>query len=275
LKKNKTGFREKFIHQAQKASSFLCVGLDSDINKIPKHLKQSDDPIFEFNKSIIDATKDIVCAYKPNLAFYAAYGLKGYESLIKTVNYIPESIPVILDAKMNDIGNTAEMYAASVFNELQCDSVTFNPYMGFDSIEPFTHFEGKSVFALCLTSNSGSKDFQYMISDGKTVYEQVMNKLVEWKNKTGFEIGAVVGATHSEELKHLREIAPDTLFLIPGIGSQGGDLEKVCKYSGIKNYLALINVSRNVIYAGDGKDFATEVKKAAIKIRDEINSFID
>lgn len=274
MKNSKIGFREKYKKTVDKNNSFLCVGLDTDITKIPVYLKNCDDPVFEFNKKIIDATKELVCAYKPNLAFYTANGLKGYNSLVKTIAYIGNDIPIILDAKINDIGNTAQMYAQSVFQALNCDSVTLNPYMGFDSIEPFTHFEGKCVFSLCLTSNSGSNDFQYISFNGKPFYELVMNKLVEWKNNTGFEIGAVVGATHPEELKTLREIAPDTLFLIPGIGSQGGDLEKVCKYSKINKYLALINVSRNVIYAGTGVNFDVDVNKAALQIRNEINSLI-
>jgi orotidine-5'-phosphate decarboxylase len=264
-------FKQNLSLAMEKNKSFLCVGLDTDINKIPSHLKDFGDPIFEFNKQIIDATKDLVCSYKPNLAFYAAFGTKGIESLIKTVDYIPSSIPVIIDAKVGDIGNTANMYAKFLYTELKADAVTVNPYMGFDSIEPFISEKGKGVFALCLTSNSGSKDFQYLECRGKSFYKNVMDKLIYFRNNGADELGAVVGATHPDELKELRETAEDMLFLIPGVGSQGGDTEKVCTASNAAAKLALINVSRAVIYAGNDEDFAKKANLAALSFKNEIN----
>ena len=267
-------FTDKYKAIAKKNNSFLCVGLDTDINKIPEHLKKLDDPVFDFNKNIIDATKDLVCAYKPNLAFYEAIGEKGISSLKKTIEYIPKDIPIILDAKRGDIGNTASMYAKFIFEELNGDAVTVNPYMGYDSVEPFLRYKDKGVIALCLTSNSGSKDFQYFTSEGVHLYEKVMQKFVEWKNKGASQLCAVVGATHPDELKKLREIASDIIFLIPGIGTQGGDVEKVVKNSNVSDYLGIINVSRKIIFASDGKDFANKARESAINYKEMINSFI-
>lgn len=266
-------FTNKYKAIAKKNNSFLCVGLDSDISKIPVHLKDTDDPVFEFNKNIIDATKDLVCAYKPNLAFYEAIGEKGIVSLKKTIDYIPDEIPVILDAKRGDIGNTASMYAKFIFEELKGDAVTVNPYMGYDSVEPFLRYKEKGVIALCLTSNSGSKDFQYFTSEGVHLYEKVMQKFVEWKNEGATELCAVVGATHPDELKKLRDIAPDIIFLIPGIGTQGGDVEKVVINSKVSKYLGIINVSRKIIFAGNDKDYAKKAREAAVEYNKMINSY--
>ncbi len=267
-------FRDKFLNIAKKNHSYLCVGLDVDVEKFPVKLKDAHDNLFLFNKEIIDATKDFVCAYKPNFAFYFAYGLSGLETLKRTIEYIPEEIPVILDIKANDIGNTANMYSKGIFNEMNSDAMTMNPYMGIDSIQPFLNKTEKYIFALCLTSNSGSKDFQYLDTCGKKLYVRVMEKLFLWHNDFGGNLGAVVGATHSEELKELRDIAGDMIFLIPGVGSQGGDVKKVVKNAKISEGLGIINVSRKVLYASDKDDFAQKARESASNYRDMINAYI-
>lgn len=267
-------FTKKFQNCSKKNKSYLCVGLDTDINKLPENIKNGKDSLFTFNKEIIDATKDIVCAYKPNYAFYSAHGREGLDALKKTINYIPDDIPVILDAKVNDIGNTAKMYAKTVFTEFEADAVTYNPYMGSDTIDPFLEYKDRGVISLCLTSNPGSKDFQYLNVDGKPLYQRVMEKLVEWKSKKSEEICAVVGATHPDEIKLLRNIAPDMIFLIPGVGSQGGDVKKVVENAKISRQLGIINVSRKIIYADNGANFAEEARKAALNYKDMINSYL-
>ncbi len=240
-------FIDRLKNVSKKNNSLLCIGLDVDLNKIPKQHST----IFEFNKAIIDATKDLVCAYKPNIAFYEMYGIKGIEALIQTIDYIHKfDIPVILDAKRGDIGNSSAAYAKAVFEVYKADAVTVSPYMGYDSVKPFIDYKDKGVFVLCLTSNPGAKDFQ------PPVYKAVAKKFGD--------CGLVVGATKPEELKEIRRIAPNALLLIPGVGAQGGDLESIVKIGG-KNII--INASRSIIYADDPR-------KAAQTLRDQINEKI-
>ncbi|MDH4222248.1 MAG: orotidine-5'-phosphate decarboxylase, partial [candidate division Zixibacteria bacterium] len=221
-------FIQKLKSASSKNNSLLCVGLDTELEKIPKFLLVEKDPIFSFNQKIIDATKDLVCAYKPNLAFYEVYGIKGLEALKKTCEYVPEDIPIILDAKRGDIGNTSKMYAKAIFEEFKADGVTLNPYLGEDSLSPFLEYEDKGCFILCLTSNAGAKDFQLLNFEGKPLYKIVAEKILNW-NKKG-NCGLVVGATYPEQLKEIREMAEELPILIPGVGAQKGDAEKTVKY---------------------------------------------
>jgi len=265
-------FIEKLKKASQKNNSLLCIGLDTDLDKIPKLLLNEKDPIFCFNKKIIDSTSDLVCAYKPNLAFYEAYGIKGLEALKKTCEYIPKDIPVILDAKRGDIGNTSKMYARAIFDEFKSDGVTLNPYLGEDSLSPFLGYEDKCSFILCLTSNAGAKDFQLQEVGGKPLYKVVAEKVLSW-NKNG-NCGLVVGATYAEQLKEIREIAEDLPILIPGVGAQKGDVELTVKYGTDKNgELAIINSSRGIIYASSDKDFAQSARVEAKRLRDLFNSY--
>ena len=251
------------IQQIKKKKSFLCIGLDVDLNKIPAHLLKEDDPIFAFNKAIIDATHHLCVAYKPNTAFYEAYGLKGWRSLEKTIKYLNEKHPeifTIADAKRGDIGNTSTMYAKAFFEDLAFDSVTVAPYMGKDSVEPFLAFENKHTILLALTSNQGAFDFQTKIIDGKELYKQVLETSKTWKNSENLMY--VVGATKAEYLADIRKIIPDSFLLVPGVGAQGGNLQDVCKY-GMNNSIGLlINSSRGIIYASNNENFA---KAAALK----------
>ena len=219
--------RAALFQQILSKQSFLCIGLDSDVNRIPKHLHDFDDPVFEFNKRIIDATQDLCIAYKPNIAFYEALGAKGWESLGKTLDYIPKDHFTIADAKRGDIGNTSRLYAKAFFETLNFDSVTVAPYMGIDSVSPFLEFENKTVILLALTSNKGSLDFQFAQQNdtGKPLYEKVMRTAKEWGNTDNLMF--VVGATHPEKFNEIRQIAPEHFLLVPGIGAQGGDLESV------------------------------------------------
>jgi len=252
-------------------NSLLCVGLDVTPERIPPHLMKNDDPIFRFNKQIIDATADLVVAYKLNLAFYESLGSEGWNILKRTLSYIPEGILKIGDGKRGDIGYTAEKYAQGLF-ALGFDIVTVNPYLGRDSIAPFIQDEKKGVFVLCLTSNPGSQNFQYLLFDGKSLYQRVAEKIVQWNEKGN--CGLVVGATHPAELREIRDIAPDLPFLIPGIGAQGGNLEaSVLAGTDKEGEMAIINSSRGIIYASDGKDFSNAARKEAVKLRDEINRF--
>ena len=249
----------------ERNESLVCVGLDVDLAKISKELLISEDPIFDFNKRIIDSTSDLVCAYKPNIAFYEMYGIYGMSSLIRTIEYIPDDIPVILDAKRGDIGHTAQAYAKSVFEIYKADSTTINPYLGYDSVKPFIEYRDKGVFILCLTSNAGYKDFQACDEDSLPLYKHVAIHVKEW-NIYG-NCGLVVGATKPEELKEIRELAGDMPILIPGVGAQGGDLEHSVKYGVTKKgNRAIINSSRGIIYAEDPA-------KAAKQLRDDINRY--
>ena len=267
-------FKEKLGKIVKKNNSLLCVGLDIDKDKMPKFLfEKSKSPFFDFNKYIIDATKDLVCAYKLNMAFYEALGVKGFELLAKTVDFIPKNLVVILDGKRNDIGNTAKKYAFSLFEAFHADAVTVNPYLGFDGVEPFLEYKDKCTFVLCRTSNSSAVDFQDVKSEGKPLYQFVAEKIKEW-NAVGC-CGAVVGATYPDELRMIRGILGDEVpLLIPGVGKQGGDVEKTVKFGTNKRgEMAVINSSRGIIYAGFGKDFADKARNSALMLRDEINSY--
>lgn len=254
--------REELAAQIRQKQSYLCVGLDADISRLPRHLLDRGDPVFEFNKAIIDATKDLCVAYKPNLAFYEALGSKGWESLRKTLDYIPEEHFTIADAKRGDIGNTSRLYAQAFFGEMGFDAVTVAPYMGVDSVKPFLEFEGKWVILLALTSNKGSRDFQFdWQENGQPLYEKVMRKAQEWG--TPGNLMYVVGATHPEKFKEIREIAPHHFLLVPGVGAQGGDLEALTRHGANSEVGLLVNSSRGIIFASEGEDFAEKARAAA------------
>ena len=266
---------EQLYNQIQEKKSFLCVGLDVDLNKIPKHLLAFEDPIFEFNKAIIDATHDLCVSYKPNTAFYEAYGIKGWMSLQKTIAYINENYPeifTIADAKRGDIGNTSSMYAKAFFEDLNFDSVTVAPYMGKDSVEPFLAFEDKHTIMLALTSNEGAFDFQTLNVDGKEMYKQVLETSKTWKNSENLMY--VVGATKAEYFTEIRKIVPNSFLLAPGVGAQGGSLSEVCKYGMNSNVGLLINSSRGIIYASNGTDFAEKAREEAMKIQQEMEQIL-
>ena len=270
---------KELIAQIKIKKSFLCIGLDVDLSKIPSHLLAFEDPIFEFNKAIIDATHDLAVSYKPNTAFYEAYGIKGWLSLQKTINYINEKHPeifTIADAKRGDIGNTSSMYAKAFFEDLNFDSVTVAPYMGKDSVEPFLEFENKHTIMLALTSNEGAFDFQTLnvpeVSGGKELYKQVLEISKTWKNSENLMY--VVGATKAEYFTDIRKIVPDSFLLVPGVGAQGGSLSEVCKYGMNDNVGLLINSSRAIIYASNGTDFAEKARAEALKMQQEMEAII-
>ena len=268
--------QNQLISEIQKKQSFLCIGLDVDLNKIPQHLLKEEDPIFAFNKSIIDATHHLCVAYKPNTAFYEAYGLMGWKSLEKTINYLNEKHPeifTIADAKRGDIGNTSTMYAKAFFEDLAFDSVTVAPYMGKDSVEPFLAFENKHTILLALTSNEGAFDFQTKIVDGKELYKQVLETSKTWKNSENLMY--VVGATKAEYLADIRKIIPDSFLLVPGVGAQGGNLQDVCKYGMNGNVGLLINSSRDILYASNKNDFALAAAKKAEELQKEMQVILD
>jgi len=261
----------QLTQQIQLKKSFLCIGLDVDLNKIPKHLIKTEDPIFEFNKAIIDATHDLCVSYKPNTAFYEACGLKGWQSLEKTINYINQNYPeifTIADAKRGDIGNTSSMYAKAFLEDLNFDSVTVAPYMGKDSVEPFLAFENKHTILLALTSNEGAFDFQTLALNGKKLYEQVLETSKSWKNAENLMY--VVGATKAEYFAEIRKIVPDSFLLVPGVGAQGGNLQDVCKYGMNDQIGLLINSSRGIIYASNQEDFAQKAREEAMKLQGEM-----
>ncbi|WP_417289785.1 orotidine-5'-phosphate decarboxylase [Corallibacter sp.] len=262
---------QQLTQQIQKKKSFLCIGLDVDLNKIPQHLLQEEDPIFAFNKAIIDATHHLCVAYKPNTAFYEAYGLKGWKALEKTINYINQNHPeifTIADAKRGDIGNTSSMYAKAFFEDLAFDSVTVAPYMGKDSVEPFLAFENKHTILLALTSNQGAFDFQTKIIDGKEVYKHVLETSKTWQNSENLMY--VVGATKAEFLADIRQIIPNSFLLVPGVGAQGGNLQDVCKYGMNDRVGLLINSSRGIIYASNQDDFAQAAAKKAEALQQDM-----
>ena len=264
--------RQTLIEQIISKKSFLCVGLDPDVNKIPAHLKDTSDPVFEFNKIIIDATKDLCVAYKPNLAFYECLGKKGWESLEKTMEYIPKDIFTIADAKRGDIGNTSKMYARTFFEYFDFDAVTVAPYMGEDSVTPFLEFTDKWVILLGLTSNKGSQDFQQILNqNGKKLYISVIEKAQEWGNPSNLMF--VVGATHPESFNELRSLARDYFFLVPGVGTQGGSLDEVVRNGKNRDIGLLVNSSREIIYAGNGPDFHTDVRNEAIKLQLQMSKY--
>lgn len=265
--------RDFLYEQILKKQSFLCVGLDTDPEKIPAHLLELDDPIFEFNKTIIDSTADLAVAYKPNIAFYEALGPKGMESLKKTIDYIPDEIMVIADAKRGDIGNTSRLYAKSFYEYYNADAITVAPYMGSDSVQPFLEYEGKWVIILGLTSNKGSADFQHLkLEDGQDLYEQVLKTCSSYGNED--QIIFVVGATQASYFSKIREIIPDHFLLVPGVGAQGGSLEDVCKYGMNDQVGLLINSSRGIIYAGSDQNFGDAAREAAIEIQEVMAKFL-
>jgi orotidine-5'-phosphate decarboxylase len=269
--------REELVAQIKSKKTFLCVGLDPDLEKIPPHILKSEDPIFTFNKAIIDATHEHCVAYKPNSAFYEAYGLKGWISLTKTIAYLNEYYPdhfTIADAKRGDIGNTSAMYAKAFFQELNFDSITVAPYMGSDSVKPFLQFKNKWTILLALTSNEGAFDFQTeeLSASGKRMFEKVLETSAQWG--TPANMMYVVGATKAEMLAEIRKRIPDHFLLVPGIGAQGGSLGEVCKYGLNKDCGLLINSSRGILYAGKGEDFNDKAKKEAGKIHEEMKHFL-
>jgi len=269
---------QDLVNQIHKKQSFLCVGLDTDLDKIPTHLLELEDPIFEFNKAIIDATNTFCVAYKPNIAFYEAYGVKGWQALQKTIEYININYPevfTIADAKRGDIGNTSTRYAKAFFEDLSFDSVTIAPYMGKDSVEPFLAFENKHTILLALTSNEGAYDFQTKNFDGIELYKHVLKTSQQYKGSGNLMY--VVGATKAEFLKDIREIVPDSFLLVPGVGAQGGSLKDVCTYGMNKQVGLLVNSSRGIIYASNGEDYADVAKKKAkelqIQMQEELKRY--
>ena len=261
------GFFEKLKAASRMHQSLLCVGLDTDVDRIPPSLKGD---VLAFNRAIIEATSDLVCAYKPNIAFYEAMGARGWRTLRDTIRAVPEDIPVILDAKRGDIGNTARMYARAFFEKLGVDAVTINAYMGFDAVEPFLAYEGRCAFILCLTSNPGSADFQRLRCEGKPLYRWMAEKTVAWSERGA--CGLVVGATHPEELREIRDTVPKLPFLIPGLGAQGGDVAATVRFGTDANGEgAILNSSRGILYASDGADFAEAARTAAERLREAIH----
>ncbi|RYH72303.1 orotidine-5'-phosphate decarboxylase [Flavobacteriaceae bacterium 144Ye] len=265
----------QLTEQIKKKKSFLCIGLDVDLNKIPQHLLQEEDPIFAFNKAIIDSTHHLCVAYKPNTAFYEAYGLKGWKALEKTIMYLNVKHPeifTIADAKRGDIGNTSTMYAKAFFEDLAFDSVTVAPYMGKDSVEPFLAFENKHTILLALTSNAGAFDFQTKKVDEVELYKHVLETSKTWNNSQNLMY--VVGATKAEYLAEIRKIIPESFLLVPGVGAQGGSLQEVCNYGMTNNVGLLINSSRGIIYASDGEDFAQASAAKAKELQEQMESIL-
>jgi orotidine-5'-phosphate decarboxylase len=269
--------KKQLFEQIQQKESYLCVGLDTDIQKIPQHLLSEKDPVFEFNRQIIEATHQYAVSYKPNIAFYEAMGAKGWESLQKTMEYIPKECFTIADAKRGDIGNTSGLYARAFFDKnssgLDFDSVTVAPYMGEDSVKPFLDFPDKWVILLALTSNAGSKDFQNLrLENDQQLFEKVIQKSQEWA--TDEQMMYVVGATKTDMLTYIRTLAPEHFLLVPGVGAQGGSLTEVSKYGMNSHCGLLVNSSRGIIYASDGKDFAQRAGEEAKKMQEEMSEYL-
>ena len=260
--------------QIQKKQSYLCVGLDTDLQKIPRHLRTSKDPVFEFNRRIIDATYRYCVAYKPNIAFYEALGARGWESLQRTMEYIPKEVFTIADAKRGDIGNTSSLYARAFFDQYNFDAITVAPYMGADSVKPFLEYEGKWVILLAHTSNPGSADFQLLNTgdSGRKLYEEVILKAMSWAGAN--QLMFVVGATQAEKFASIRQLAPDHFFLVPGVGAQGGDLQQVSKHGMNKQCGLLVNSSRAIIYASDDEDFDSRAGKEAVKVQQQMADYL-
>jgi orotidine-5'-phosphate decarboxylase len=270
--------KASLIKEIKSKKSFLCIGLDTDIQRIPKHLLATEDPIFEFNKAIIEATSAYCVAYKPNIAFYESLGSKGWDSLKKTMDLIPSSIFTIADAKRGDIGNTSALYARAFFDKdssgFNFDSVTVAPYMGSDSVTPFLTYENKWVILLALTSNEGANDFQFIENtNGEPLYKKVIETSQQWADAE--RMMYVVGATRPEYFAEIRKWSPDHFYLVPGVGAQGGSLQEVCKYGLNKDVGLLINSSRNIIYASNGTDFAEAAANEAKKIQAEMAKIMD
>ena len=264
--------RQQLIDQIRQKKTYLCVGLDTDITKIPKHLLSGDDPVFEFNRHIIDATADYCVAYKINTAFYEALGLKGWESMEKTVNYIPSTHLKIADAKRGDIGNTSSQYAKAFFETLNFDAITVAPYMGHDSVLPFLEYTHKWTILLGLTSNPGAKDFELQPAGSQYLYEKVLTTAQKWG--TPENLMFVVGATQPEWFENIRKMAPDNFFLVPGVGAQGGSLEEISRKAMNKEVGLLVNVSRAIIFASGGEDFALEANKITRQFQYELAKYL-
>ncbi|HOZ50222.1 MAG TPA: orotidine-5'-phosphate decarboxylase [Chitinophagaceae bacterium] len=264
--------RNELVQQIRTKKSYLCIGLDTDLSKIPAYLLEHDDPMFEFNKLIIDATHDLCVSYKLNTAFYEAHGVKGWQSLEKTLHYIPENIFTIADAKRGDIGNTSTQYAKAFFETLPFNSITVAPYMGKDSVKPFLEFENKWTIVLGLTSNEGAFDFQTLNVGSEKLFETVLHKVSEWGNENNLMF--VVGATKAEQLSQIRKIIPHHFLLIPGVGTQGGSLEEVSKHGMNDDIGILVNVSRQVIYAGKDGNFAEMARQEALKLQNEMANYL-
>lgn len=263
--------RTSLVQNIRDKQSFLCIGLDSDIKKIPSFLLKEKDPILKFNKEIIEATHDICVAYKPNIAFYESLGSSGWKTLEDTMTLIPDDLFTIADAKRGDIGNTSAMYARAFFDHMNFDSVTVAPYMGIDSVSPFLEFDDKWVILLALTSNKGSKDFQFMNENGQSLYQRVISQSQKWG--TPENLMYVIGATHPTKLKEIRDLAPEHFFLVPGVGAQGGDVNSVTINGANDDIGLLINSSRGIIYASDGKDFAEAARASALKLVNDMGAF--
>lgn len=268
--------KKQLFEQIQLKKSFLCIGLDPVLEKLPKHLLKYNDPILEFNKQIIDATNDLCVAFKPNTAFYESRGVKGWDTLVKTWQHFPKNVFTIADAKRGDIGNTSAMYAQAFFDEssseMSFDSITVAPYMGKDSVSPFLGYPGKWVILLVLTSNEGSQDFQIIQSDEVKLYEQVIKTSSTWANSE--QLMYVVGATKAQEFKNIRQLAPNNFILVPGVGAQGGSLADVCKYGLNEECGLLVNSARNIIYASDGVDFADKAREEALLLQTEMEQIL-
>jgi orotidine-5'-phosphate decarboxylase len=267
--------KAELVAQIKNKKSYLCVGLDTDPTKIPSHLLKEKDPIFEFNKYIIDATIDYAVAYKPNLAFYESLGKAGWESLEKTLEWIPKDVFTIADAKRGDIGNTATMYAKAFFEQLSFDSVTVAPYMGEDSVTPFLAFKDKWAIVLGLTSNAGSKDFQQLTvtESGEPLYKEVLKKCATWGSSENLMF--VVGATKASYFKEIRTIVPEHFLLVPGVGAQGGNLQEVSEFGLNASCGLLVNSSRNILYAGSDAQFAEAAKAEAKKMQQEMSKYLE
>ncbi len=265
--------KQELVNEIKSKKSFLCVGLDTDLEKIPQHLLSTEDPIFEFNKAIIDATSDLCVAYKPNIAFYECLGPKGWESLKKTIDYIPKHCMTIADAKRGDIGNTSTYYAKTFFEYLNCDAVTVAPYMGEDSVTPFQEFKDKWVILLALTSNKGALDFQFTTDqNGEELFKKVLRKSSKWGSDENLMY--VVGATRAEGIAEVRKLVPNHFFLVPGVGAQGGSLEDVANYGWNNDCGLLVNASRSIIYASDGEDFAKKARAEALQLQAEMETIL-
>ena len=266
---------KKLVQQIEAKKSFLCVGLDVDLEKVPPHILEEEDPIFAFNKAIIDATHQLAVAYKPNTAFYEAYGISGWRSLEKTINYLNDNHPdifTIADAKRGDIGNTSTRYAKAFFEDLCFDSITVAPYMGSDSVEPFLAFDDKFTILLALTSNAGGLDFQTLLMEGEALYKKVLRTSLNWKNSE--QLMYVVGATRPEFFADIRKIIPDHFLLVPGVGAQGGKLADICAHGLNKDIGLLVNSARGIIYASKEKDFAKAAFEKAIELQTEMKSYL-
>jgi len=263
----------QLFENIKRKRSFLCIGLDTDLAKIPSHLLGFQDPVFEFNKQIINATKDLCVAYKPNMAFYESRGFEGWLSLEKTVQHIPDGILKLADAKRGDIGNTSRLYARGFFDQMDFDAITLSPYMGSDSVLPYLQFKNKWVILLALTSNDGAADFQYLKTENGQLFEEVLRQAKDWGtiDNTMF----VVGATKASLMKKVRQIVPDHFLLVPGVGAQGGSLAEVAKY-GLNDHCGLlVNSSRGIIYANNGKDFAEAARHAALEIQQQMAEILE